>query len=246
MAADRDVFMCVAVAHQSPGKSFEELRTDDYLRSYSTTGRPPPPCPALPIDEAQRTRLGLPPLFKPYSERTLSNIPGLRGSLAGATTRKLTPAEFPTAQVFVATKNGEGEQLQSMSAMVAFEDFSHEEIRYYAYFKGHKNSPTPITMVPFVPAPPPSNPLSSSTSRTGFDPPGTNGEQMQTITTQAAYAGHSLEELRITYIQTGLELTSTEIIARTPRPPGSAFGAVPTTPAGAGGLLSRPAGVRLF
>lgn len=45
----------------------QEIRVQDYLISYSTTGQPPAPCPQEPKDEAARTAMGLPPLFKPYS-----------------------------------------------------------------------------------------------------------------------------------------------------------------------------------
>ncbi|KAF5374700.1 hypothetical protein D9615_009018 [Tricholomella constricta] len=268
LAGPDPLFMCVAVAHESPGKSFEELRIDDYIRFYSTTGRPPPPCPQEPTDEALRARSGLPPLFKPFAER----------SLASSTSR---PTDLPNAQTFSAPKY-EGEFLHSISAMAPYEAFSHEELRYYAYLKGNKTAPAHITMTPFVPSPPPTD--ASATIRI-LDLPG-QGEQMMTISTQPAYAGHSLEvspsqfycprtcrsptfplsvpvfsppgttqpnpiasqELRLAYIQAGLQLTSAEILARTPRPP-SLFGSGASTSTGAstgGGLFSRPAGVRLF
>ncbi|KAF4602499.1 hypothetical protein EYR40_005710 [Pleurotus pulmonarius] len=52
--------------HATVRASFEELRVQDYLISYSTTGQPPAPCPQEPRDEAARAAMGLPPLFKPY------------------------------------------------------------------------------------------------------------------------------------------------------------------------------------
>ncbi len=42
----------------------------DYLRFYQMTGRPPPPCPAEPSDDAQRAALGLPPRFTPWKDPT--------------------------------------------------------------------------------------------------------------------------------------------------------------------------------
>ena len=41
---------------------------NDYIKSYQTTGKSPQAIPQEPFDLAERARLGLPPLFEPYSE----------------------------------------------------------------------------------------------------------------------------------------------------------------------------------
>ncbi|KAG5715061.1 hypothetical protein E4T56_gene8886 [Termitomyces sp. T112] len=57
-------------------------------------------------------------------------------------------------------------------------------------------------------------------------------DQLITITSQPQYSGHSLEELRVAFLQAGRELTSAEITARSPAPPQRAFGtsSYPFTP----------------
>ncbi|EEB93388.1 hypothetical protein MPER_07960 [Moniliophthora perniciosa FA553] len=64
---NEEQFMCIPAVLQdgAGGKSFEEVRIDDYIRSYSTTGRPPPPCPQEPKLPTERAARGLPPLFEP-------------------------------------------------------------------------------------------------------------------------------------------------------------------------------------
>ncbi|EGO00562.1 hypothetical protein SERLA73DRAFT_133491, partial [Serpula lacrymans var. lacrymans S7.3] len=66
-ARGREFFMSIVVAPGVPGpeQSFEELRVQDYLKAYTTTGRPPVPCPQEPTTESSRTALGLPRLFQP-------------------------------------------------------------------------------------------------------------------------------------------------------------------------------------
>ncbi|KAF8058676.1 hypothetical protein FPV67DRAFT_1523337 [Lyophyllum atratum] len=233
LSSPDSLFMCVAVAHETPGKSFEELRIDDYLHFYTTTGRPPPPCPQEPTDDAQRERLGLPALFKRYSERSIT-------SSASTSTTPTSPADLPDAQNFYTTMH-EGETLHSMSAIPAYKTFSHEELRYYAYVKGHKNSPTPVTTAPFVVAPVSSSSPSVMGTRPTFDSLPPSGEQMMAMSAQAEYAGHSLEELRIAYMQAGREINSAEILARVPRPP-----AISPSISTGGGPFSRSPAVRLF
>lgn len=84
--------MCIVAALGSESKSFEvsaissnfsyiyfapfhvttqEVRIEDYIHFYQTTGRPPPPVPQEPTDEFQRKTLGLPPLFKPQTNPAL-------------------------------------------------------------------------------------------------------------------------------------------------------------------------------
>ncbi|GLB37888.1 hypothetical protein LshimejAT787_0409390 [Lyophyllum shimeji] len=223
LTAPETQFMCVRAVHEPPGKSFEEIRIEDYLRFYTTTGRPPPPCPQEPADAVLRERAGLPSLFKPYTERSLLT-----------TTR---PSDLPDAQNFYTTVH-EGDIFHSISAIPTYEAFSHEELRYYAYLKGNRLPPTPVTPAPFVLGPPSADGM---TPRPSNLPPG--AEQMMTISAQAAYSGHSLEELRVAFMQAGRELTSSEILARGARNPAYPF--APSVSSG-GGPFARPLGVRLF
>ncbi|KAG6855600.1 hypothetical protein H0H87_000347 [Tephrocybe sp. NHM501043] len=138
------LYMSLAVSFDSPGQSFEEARIADYLASYQSTGRPPPPCPDLPADPAARARAGLPPLFKPVPESkinpptnanattnanpfasTAASAHGLGGANGGVGTRITDPAQLPRAQEFAPTK-AEDDTFQSVSAMAVFAGFSHE------------------------------------------------------------------------------------------------------------------------
>lgn len=143
MAALNDtLFMCIVAAHGPPEKSFEvfdehiqylnsadhnlsqEVRIDDYIKAYSMTGRPPPPCPQEPASELQRTQLSLPPLFKPYTEASLHG--GKKSDIAPPTySRPPNPSELPDAQGFF-TSTVEGEIHQTISAMPRYNAFSHE------------------------------------------------------------------------------------------------------------------------
>ncbi|KAG6863704.1 hypothetical protein C0991_004015 [Blastosporella zonata] len=221
------MYMSLSVAYDSPGQSFEEVRIHDYLQSYHSTGRPPPPCPPLPADNSARARAGLPPLFKPTLESKLTALSNASAAATqSVTTRTTDPKSLPPAQVFVPTKV-EGDEFQSICAMTMFGGFSHEELRIYAYLLNNKFSPTPINISPFVVAPH-SAPIVISAASTLFSTSGsntansinlpqTNGDIMVSISAQSAYVGHSPEELRIAYLRAQRELTSAEIfdLART-------------------------------
>ncbi|KAG5717210.1 hypothetical protein E4T56_gene17221 [Termitomyces sp. T112] len=220
------LYMSVAAAYESPGKSFEELRVDDYIRAYNATGRGPPPCPQTPADSVSRARAGLPPLFEPLSNSKLTNNNATSDSTPSSTVRD--PTALPTAQEFTSTEL-EGEFFQTLSSMPLYQFYSLEELRTYAYLRGNKVSPTPITMAPFVIAP--VTPTCTSSDLT-INSVSAFTDQLITITSQPQYSGHSLEELRVAFLQAGRELTSAEITARSPAPPQRAFGtsSYPFTP----------------
>ncbi|KNZ79530.1 hypothetical protein J132_09258 [Termitomyces sp. J132] len=157
------LYMSVAAAYESPGKSFEELRVDDYIRAYNATGRGPPPCPQTPADSVSRARAGLPPLFEPLSNSKLTNNNATSDSTPSSTT---------------------------LSSMPLYQFYSLEELRTYAYLRGNKVSPTPITMAPFVIAP--VTPTCTSSDLT-INSVSAFADQLITITSQPQYSGHSLE-----------------------------------------------------
>ncbi|KXN87090.1 hypothetical protein AN958_09300, partial [Leucoagaricus sp. SymC.cos] len=168
----------------------QEVRMDDYIQSYMTTGRPPQPVPPLPTGDKERAALGLPPLFKPISEYdpVLAGRPkesivlgrGPNGLTSGSGgTRKINPADIPTIQDFKTEKHG-GETFYTICCSETYSFFSPEELRYYAYQKGHKHPPT---------------------------------DEMQSITARPEFSQHSFEELRVVHMLAGRELTSAEIFA---------------------------------
>ncbi|OBZ69859.1 hypothetical protein A0H81_10149 [Grifola frondosa] len=116
------------VSFRQKEESFEERRVQDYLHAYRTTGRPPAPCPQVPIDPQARAALRLPPLFEPHVE-AITNLSG-RGS--------------PTA-------SGSPEpplDVQSIVAQPEYKQFSFEEMRWLAYRSGHKYATIPLPRPP--------------------------------------------------------------------------------------------------
>ncbi|KAH9485855.1 hypothetical protein JR316_0002770 [Psilocybe cubensis] len=191
-------------------KSFEEVRIEDYIKAYQTTGRPPLPVPQEPVDEFQRKTLNLPPLFKPYSPSGPSN-PFLKQATI------TNPQDIPPGQEFRALKKTELSEtmiFQSMSCMNEYCHFSPEELRYYAYLRGYIKPPVPVAMDPFVqPHVAPSG---------GFTAQEPTTEKLQNICTELAYSKHSPEELRVAYMLHGRQLTSAELL-QTPSAPGALF-----------------------
>lgn len=82
----------------------QEVRVDDYLKAYMTTGGPPQPCTQEPASDVARAALGLPPLFQPYS----ASPPGGSGSTSSASGQPApsttNPLELPPAQEFTPLK----------------------------------------------------------------------------------------------------------------------------------------------
>ena len=131
----------------------QEIRVEDYIRSYQSTGRPPLPVPQEPADELQRKTLGLPPLFKPHTNSTpttgvtgsaSSSTPSsILSSTLGSTPTTLLPsllpnttttttkprivnaADIPVGQEF-RTHILAGEKYQTIVCMPEYEGFSSE------------------------------------------------------------------------------------------------------------------------
>lgn len=115
--------------------SRQEVRIQDYIHAYQTTGRPPQPCPQTPADPTQRAAIGLPPLFEPLIEGNAqsplkSTPPARAGSSSKITTIPTTYDALPDVQVFVpspdSSENGQAMHLQSITCQAQFSHFSFE------------------------------------------------------------------------------------------------------------------------
>ncbi|KAJ7214999.1 hypothetical protein GGX14DRAFT_443586 [Mycena pura] len=204
-------------------QSFEEVRIADYLSSYRATGRPPPPVPQLPADPAARAAQGLPPLFLPapfpadntIDPRNRAIFAALQGGGAAASTSAAAitrPELLPSAQalpapVSIPGSGSERELFVSIAVARDYAHFSHEELRYYAYARGARAPPMGTPPFAFG-----SSPLSAAASSSAPTPE-TDGETLVSITTRPEFAGHSVEELRVSFLSTGAELTSAQIFA---------------------------------
>lgn len=206
-------FMSIVAAHDSESKSFEELRTDDYIKAYQSTGRPPQPCPQEPTDEALRISLNLPPLFKSHPIRNsilapTSSLLSFGRSSSGKTVnvadvqpgRINNPAELPSDQNFRLFSTN-GEKYHCISCIPEYMNFSQEELRYYAYLVGNIKPSASVTMDPFV----------QSVQATAATTPSSE-DQFKSISTQPQYDKHSHEELRIAFLLYGREMTSAELL----------------------------------
>jgi hypothetical protein len=112
--------------------SAKEIRTQDYLSAYSTTGRPPIPVPQDPAGERERVALGLPPLFEPHLEvfgsepTTPAHAKSPSTLTFGAVKAVTEPSQLPKVHVFQPLASSDGETYYSMSALPEFKFFSHE------------------------------------------------------------------------------------------------------------------------
>ncbi|KAI0327904.1 hypothetical protein GY45DRAFT_1256024 [Cubamyces sp. BRFM 1775] len=216
VAGRRTVYMNVPANRPAKDESFEERRYFDYLTSYRATGRPPPPCPPTPTDATQRTALGLPPLFEPFSElesTTTLNGVGSSSSSAAATVPTPPPATAQPnflAQASVPLKvpdstTGMDCFLQAIVAQPEYAKFSFEELRAEAYKAGKKYAD--------VPRPPPATlqvaPLLPAQSVSQGPP-----DSLQSVNSMPPYDQHSFEELRLAFVRAGRPLTSPEIVAQ--------------------------------
>ncbi|KAF8901914.1 hypothetical protein CPB84DRAFT_1665120, partial [Gymnopilus junonius] len=187
-----------------------EIRIEDYIKSYQTTGRPPLPVPSEPKDEIQRKTLGLPPLFKAHVARGPPGLGMGQSTSGGADTGPkiaiVDPALLPLGQEF-RERVIEKERYQTMAAMAAYTHFSHEEIRFYAYARGHKTAPVPVNMVPFASG----VPLKGASPARAPARPGE--ERLQNLCAQPGYEKHSPEEFRVAFLLFGREMTSTELLS---------------------------------
>ncbi|KAJ7659576.1 hypothetical protein DFH06DRAFT_1194644 [Mycena polygramma] len=230
-------------------QSFEEVRIADYLTAFRATGRPPQPSPPYPLDPAMRAAQQLPPLFvpapfpgvgstsaTPTATAPTSLFGGVSVPSAAASTSTAAaitdPARLPLPQTFAqpvvvpGAGTTEREVFVSIAAAGEYVHWSHEELRYYAYMRGMRTAPPGAA--PF------SLTLSSSSSAAaalglasafsnsaqGATPQ--DGDQYQSIVCRPEFAGHSVEELRLSFLRTGAELTSAQILAGvTSAPPSS-------------------------
>lgn len=182
----------------------QEVRIDDYLKAYTTTGRPPPPVPETPTGDNERIALGLPILFKPVST---SSEPIFTSLVTPPKAKIVNPVDLPLGQEF--KELVAEERYQTISCMPEYMGFAPEvryapflrvlalntsgqELRYYAYLRGNVMSPIPITMHPFV-QPPPSNATTTSSNTKLGDTSDTGKETLENISTKAAYIEHSPE-----------------------------------------------------
>ncbi|TBU49250.1 hypothetical protein BD309DRAFT_948030 [Dichomitus squalens] len=204
----RTIYMNVPAVRPEKEESFEERRIIDYLHAYSTTGRPPIPCPQQPTDPAQRAALGYPPLFEPYSESEGGAVAAVNGI---ATTSSAAPAVANlAAQAFRSTETtefGTKASYQSLVAQPEYACYSPEECRVEAYRSGKKFAAD-------VPSAPQRPPLLSSVSISASQPTLPQADSLQSVTSMPPYDQHSFEELRLACLKAGRPLTSPEIISQ--------------------------------
>jgi hypothetical protein len=113
--------------------SAKEIRTQDYLTAYSTTGRPPIPVPQDPAGERERVALGLPPLFEPHvevlsgSEPTTPALVKSQSTFTFGAVKAVTePSQLPKVHLFQPLAGNDGEAYYTISALPEFKFFSHE------------------------------------------------------------------------------------------------------------------------
>jgi hypothetical protein len=220
-------FMSILAPQYSESKSFEEIRIDDYIKAYRSTGRPPQPCSQEPEDESQRKSLNLPPLFKPHPIRNATlTINGLDNSTTDVQLnlpeRITNPAKLPSGQEF-RVHSASGETYHCISCMPQYTNFSQEELQYYAYLAGNIKPPVSVVMDPFI--------------RTMKDTSASEAhllveDQLQSISAQPQYAKHSHEELRVAFLLFGREMTSAELQnpSAIPPPPSKPIVTIPGRP----------------
>jgi len=227
--------MHISALPQTKNQSPEEIRINDYLVAYSTSGRPPAPVSQGPVDERERAALGLPPLFQPIellasTGEVISSTPINPISLAAASgTAQLEtvtdPSILPKVHAFDPLAGADGETYCSISAQQQLRFFSYEELRYYAYAAGMifpPPRPTNETVSPLSEPSPPLSPVvhpffAKDGMATAFYHEPDSGQTVatlyyQTISTAKRFNKHCLEELRIAFLQAGRELDSSQII----------------------------------
>lgn len=195
----RDVYMNIAALPDAKGLSQEvstpparfktniirlrirlkEIRIEDYIKSYSTTGKPPPPVPQEPEGDRERIALGLPLLFQPYVDIPRSGSPSSTAanynlSLSSPVSAAKDPSQLPKIHPFQPLAGKDGDTYYSISMLPEFLSFSHEvrifspardlcsvhllnyiqELRSYAYAAGVIFPPNPLpTDLPPIPLP---------------------------------------------------------------------------------------------
>ncbi|KAJ3792811.1 hypothetical protein GGU11DRAFT_812330 [Lentinula aff. detonsa] len=200
----RDMIMSIpaALVAGPSQKSYEEVRIDDYLLAYQTTGKPPLPCPQEPVLTHERAARGLPPLFEPTPIPSSSSDPTSENNESS-----------PEWQLFVETKSPSGlrsslmDKLQCITAAEQYAGFSFEELRYRAYLAGRVAPP------PHVLSGIESTASSSTLQSNGIQWGGDSNETFLSITSKPDFALHSFEELRLASMKAnGRDVTSNEIM----------------------------------
>lgn len=210
--------MCTVQKPPEPEQSFEELRVKEYIKAYTTTGRPPAPIPDLPNTPNARHALGLPQLFAPIQ---IESTPSMSPTGIPAEKAIISPNDLPTIQVFQSTKTPIDGQFQSITAQTTFSLFSYEELRLYAYLSGNIMPPTPLPSDTLslnnAPAQVVHPFYSNDSAATAFARATTSPDApdaYMSITTSLKFDKHSFEELRLACLLAGKELTSIEIPTR--------------------------------
>ncbi|KAJ7816464.1 hypothetical protein B0H13DRAFT_2460066 [Mycena leptocephala] len=240
-------------------------------RVLSCNRRPPQPCPPYPTEPAARTAQGLPALFVPTPfpgtagpstsvlGTSASIFGGVTGGASTSTAAAITdPARLPLPQTFSAPVSApESERFVSIAAAGEYSHWSHEELRYHAYLRGMRAPPPGMPMFPLEALPAPT--AAQIPSFPGLPvaplPAQNDGDQFQTITCRPEFAGHSVEELRLSFLRTGAELTSAQIFAGLTSAPSTSINplappvnpfAPPSASAPAPGLFSTPQQPSIF
>ncbi|KAJ7659579.1 hypothetical protein DFH06DRAFT_1402552 [Mycena polygramma] len=219
-------------------QSFEEVRIADYLTAFRATGRPPQPSPPYPLDPAMRAAQQLPPLFvpapfpgvastsaTPAAPAPSSLFGGVSVPSAAASTSNAAaiadPARLPLPQTFAqpvvvpGAGTTEREVFVSIAAAGEFVHWSHEELRYYAYMSGMRTAPpgtAPFSLTLSSSSSAAAPGLASAFSNSAQGTP-QDGDQYQSIV--------SAGELRLSFLRTGAELTSAQILANITSAPSS-------------------------
>ncbi|KAH7911317.1 hypothetical protein BJ138DRAFT_1150938 [Hygrophoropsis aurantiaca] len=285
---EKELFMCVSSLPSSP--SFEELRVQDYITAYRTTGHPPVPAPVEPTSINARAALGLPPPFEPFVVE--SGAGNISPSVSDQATTIRNPIDLPQYHVFNPSEagastsgnstTGGGDKFQSIVTQNAFTAFSPEELRFYAYSLGNITPPpslatsmstptlssytssaiSPLSPSLATPRIQISHPFyandTSATAYVSVPSPssfGTNSatgagmDHLMNISASPKFDRHSVEELRISYLFTGQELGSGEIMEpqvqvpnQTPIRAQSQAQTQPSTPGPSSSLFLRPRG----
>jgi len=219
---ERLIFMCISLALGPKEQSFEEVRVADYLKAYIATGKSPPSCPTSPTSNRERIELGLPPLFKPHVVVTSALGPDNPGRTSSG--HSIFDAKnIPTIQSFRAARvggepGGAIEMYQSLASQPEFLNFSHEELRCDAYAKGSKYPPHPLPLdQPLAPL----TALLTQHHSPRTTSPTLPAEDLQSLSAARPYSQHSVEELRLAFLQSGRQLTSAEIMQLKPPPAAS-------------------------
>lgn len=119
----------------------QEIRTQDYLKAYTATGRPPAPVPQEPVGETERAGLGLPPLFQPHVEGggsdTLSTGPVAEASNPPASpahqSRIMDHSKLPRIPQFRPVIENDEDTYHNISAMPDYSFFSNEASIFMFY-----------------------------------------------------------------------------------------------------------------